>query len=138
MTSTNYPARPDPVTKTNLDSMKHVYSISAPKTFPEQWRTHVDIRSVLPFRFVTSDWQRLSDSDPYHRYLAVNPDGSEMRFHGPAGDPAHRAVPPSAIVLTEYRAEEKVYVAHVPGLGQVRDLASTDEDRSEIGKDRVV
>lgn len=109
---------------TNLDSLNYQYHLSAPKTFAEQWRSHVDIRSVVPFRFRAGDWQRLSDSDPYHRYLATNPDGSEMYFHATVSDPTHRAVQPSGIVLTEYRADEKVYVAHVP-------RSTDDEDPRE-------
>jgi hypothetical protein len=116
---------------TNLASLGYRYHLSAPKSFSGLFRTHTDIRSVVPFRFATGEWQRLSNSGPYHRYLATNPDGSEMSFHAPASDPARRAVPPSAIVLTEYRADEKVYVAHVPRLDQRDDLGSAGKDQPE-------
>ena len=112
--STAYPTRPDPVVHQNLDSLGYRYHLAAPKTFNGLFRTHSDITSSVPFRFRAGDWQRLSDSGPYHRYLATNPDASEMYFHPPASDPAYRAVPASSIVLTEYRSDEKLYIAHVP------------------------
>jgi hypothetical protein len=64
----------------NLASLGYVYSINSPTSRPTMFATHVDLRSVVPFHFGADDWLRLSPSDPYHRYLAVNPDGSEMSF----------------------------------------------------------
>jgi len=85
----------------------------------------VTLRSRTAFRFGT-DWLRLSPSDPYDRYLVVNPDGSEMSFCPAGGDPLRRVVPTGAIVLTEYRADEQVYVAHVPRLDPHAELADRE------------
>jgi hypothetical protein len=81
----------------NLDSLKHKYSISAPKGFSGLFRSHTDLTSVGPIHFDYS-WVRLSDSGTTTKMLARS--GSGFRcVPTPGGDPVDCFVHAGALCL---------------------------------------
>jgi hypothetical protein len=108
---TYYPARPDPITQLNLDSMKYTYSISSPKTFDGRFRSHVDLVSEGPIQFDDS-WVPLSLSGNTARMMAVI--GSELSYTPPNNGPANRLVQPGAICLVNPGPKRGQFTVSVP------------------------
>ena len=108
----SYPARPDPSTNQNLDSLKYKYHLASPKTFPGQFRSHIDLVSTTPPKF-DDTWVTLSQSGTTTKVLAVA--GSGFSYSAPdTNDLVHRVVHEGAICLVNPGPPPNTWVVSVP------------------------
>jgi hypothetical protein len=108
----DYPA-PDMSPKQNFDSMKHIYSLAAPKEFVGTFRTHTSLYSSRQPTF-SDTFVPLSKSGDVEKWLAAGKPAAVTFFDG-YGKPTRREVPHRSVVLCERRGDS--WVLQIPGAG---------------------
>ena len=88
--------------------------------------THLTARRLPTF---DSTFVRLSDSGDTQRWLAANPDGSEMKFVPTDGStPVSRVVASGAIVLVQRDPDTGMWTILIPRTDSYIDLSAGDDE----------
>lgn len=110
----------------NLDSVKYVYSLHAPKTFAGTFRTHTDITSIGTIHF-DHGWTGLGLSGTTTKMLAGS--GSEFRcVPTPGGEPVKRFVHAGALCLVNPGPGKNEWTISVPRSGTGLCIKSSGGD----------